>query len=499
MFLNSIRYNKFVVNNLKLSEIQIPLKVRELIDYLSDLDLDIYLIGGFLRDSILNKPSKDLDFLIVDKDPFDLAKEISNRFNGKSFILDKETKTSRFVFSENDETDLYSFDFTSCAKNKIENDFLRRDFTFNALSINLKNPNELIDKFLGISDLKDKVVRAIKNENLIDDPLRILRAFRFAALINGEVESKTYKFIEENINSFNLKNIAAERISVEFWKILETNNSYKYLKIMSDVGLLEKIISEMTECRKVPPNDYHHLWLYDHSLYLVKTLEDNFNKIPDWAKEYLNSNLLGSHSPSNLAISKLGSILHDVGKPDTWEIKEMNGSEKHTFIGHEKVGEEITKNICEKLKFSNLQTKAVSRLVRYHLRPFQLSNNNEPISQKALYRFFRDVGEDTPNLLMLALADHFATLGPKVDKNHLENGEKLILFLFDEYKKYTENQKEKNSKPKLLDGNEIMEITGLNPSEELGELIKELDEVIGVGEIQNKEEAIKWVKNKASR
>ena len=131
----------------------------------------------------------------------------------------------------------------------------------------------------------------------------------------------------------------------------------------------------------------------------------------------------------------------------------------------------------------------------FFLRPFQLSQNSEPVTERALYRFFRDVGNDTPLLLMLAMADLYATVGPKVTKEDLLNGEKLLLFLFDEYRKYEHRETEKTKKPKLLDGNEIMKLTGLKPSRELGDLIKELDEAIAIGEIKTKEEAKNWIKN----
>ena len=129
----------------------------------------------------------------------------------------------------------------------------------------------------------------------------------------------------------------------------------------------------------------------------------------------------------------------------------------------------------------------------YHLRPFQLSQGDASISDRALYRFFRDVGEDMPLLLMLAVADLYATIGPKVTKSDLEKGEQLLLFLYEKYRKHKERENEKAKKTKLMDGNEIMELTGLKPGRYLGDIIKELDEAIAVGEIKTKNEAQSWV------
>ena len=477
-----------------LADVALPASVKALLKTLSEEK--IYLIGGFVRDMILGMPSFDLDFIVVDKNTNSLGKELTNKFQGNCFVLDEITQTIRFVLKD-EESQKYTFDFTSVKLSEIEQDFERRDFTINTIAIDLKSPDIFIDKFDGIRDLKEKKIKAIKLENFVDDPLRFLRAFRFGALLNAEIDPEIISFIKRRCEVTSpLQDVSVERISYELWKIFDCDNSFKYLKELSNTGLLEKIIPELTPMRKVTPNSHHHLWLYDHSLELVKTFEENFHKIPDWAKEELNKPFSNALSPTKKSIAKLGALFHDLGKPGTWEIKNINGEEKHTFYGHDKTGAEITKNIGERLKFSNLVIDTISKLVRYHLRPFQLSQGNEPITERALYRFFRDVGNDTPLLLMLAMADLYATVGPKITKEDLVNGEKLLLYLFDEYKKYEYREIEKAKKPKLLDGNEIMKLTGLPASKALGDLIKELDEMIAVGKIKTKEEASQWVLRK---
>lgn len=478
----------------KFRDIELPGSVSEVLNFLMSEKGDIYLVGGFIRDMVLLRKSKDLDFILVDKNAMEFCKEMGLRFEGTSILLDEVTGTTRFVLKDPLSVG-YTFDFTTIPKGTLEADLTRRDFSINALAIYLKEPEVILDLSNGLKDLNQKKVKEIKLQNLLDDPLRMLRAFRFASEIDGEISKEVLSFIKDNIHAFN-ENISGERISNEIWKILDKDNSFKYIKQMSDIGILEKIFPELTNMRKVPPNDHHHLYLYDHSLELVETFQKNFSKIPFWAKEGLEKSFGLLDSPNEKAIVKLGCIFHDVGKPDTWEIKDINGTEKHTFIGHDKLGAEMVEAVGERLKFSNSIIKTLVGLVRHHLRPFQLSNNNAPITDRALYRFFRDLGDDTPRLLMLCLADLHATLGPKITKEDIERNEKLVLFLFDEYKKYSEREIEKASKPKLLDGNEVMKITGIKPSKELGELMKELDEAISVGEIKTKEEAIQWVTKK---
>lgn len=482
--------NSFNLNLPKFIEETFPKTAKLLINSLFQLDNEVYLIGGFIRDTLIGIKSFDLDFITLDVNIEHFCKELLSKHKGSYFYLDKETQTMRITLDD-EESKLFTFDFTRVPKAALEADFRRRDFTINAIAVHLKNPDCLIDKFGGLDDLKQRKVRAVKLENLLADPLRFLRAFRIACQIKGEVDKEVLTFIQKNINYFQ-DSIPKERIGMEIWKIFDSDNSFPYVKLISETSLLEKIIPELTECKRVTPNDFHHLWLYDHSIELIKTFEENYSKFPNWVQEDLNKPFGNLPFPSKKAVSKFACLLHDIGKPQTWEIKNIDGKEKHTFYGHDKLGAKITEQIGERLKFSNSIVETLSKLVRYHLRPFQLSQGNAPITERALYRFFRDLEEELPLLLTLAMADLYATRGPKITEGDLKSGENLLLFLASEYKKYKE--KTENKKVKLLDGNEIMKIIGIKAGPELGRLIKELDEEIGIGAIKTKEEAIRWVK-----
>src|SRR3989338_8040885 len=229
----------FVLKVISFSSLVLPEKAKELIHALASLDTPVFLVGGFIRDMLIDLSSFDLDFVVVDKDPVNLAKSLSENFGGHSFLLHDETKTTRLVLSD-ESCSGYTFDFTGVSKQNLEKDFLRRDFTINALAVNLKEPNILIDKFSGQKDLKEKKIRSVTPENLLDDPLRFLRAFRFASLINGEIDNDTLTFIKKNLEHFN-NTVASERISNELWKLFDNDNSCKYISQMADIGLLEKI------------------------------------------------------------------------------------------------------------------------------------------------------------------------------------------------------------------------------------------------------------------
>lgn len=295
---------KINLSNLNLPTLHaltLPAAVKDLIKILGGERDDIYIVGGFVRDLLLKKKSYDLDFIIVNKDSCELTSSLASRLNGSWFVLDEETRTTRLVIK--DENCLkYTFDFTPVSESLLENDFKRRDFTVNTFAINIKNPDFVEDRFSAIEDLKEKVIiRAVDLKNLLDDPLRFLRAFRFLAVLNGEIEDKTYNFIKSNLNHFNEK-VASERITTELWKIFDCDSSFKTIINMSGSGLLEKIFPELAPMRKVPPNIYHHLWLYDHSLELIKTCEEKFNSMPDWAKNELTEQFSTAESPKKIGV-----------------------------------------------------------------------------------------------------------------------------------------------------------------------------------------------------
>jgi len=273
-----------------LKDLELPKTVKDFLGELSNYDTNIYLIGGFVRDLIAGKLSKDLDFVLIGLNASEFCKNLCLKFDGTCILLDKETGTTRLILKD-ELSQGYTFDFTSIEENKVEADFARRDFTINALAINLKEPDFIIDYFNGIEDLKSKKINKINLNNLIEDPLRFLRAFRFAAQLNAEISPDIISFIKKNINYFDEK-VAGERISTELWKILDCENSFSYIKQMSEAGLLEKIFPELTPMRKVTPNDHHHLYLYDHSIELIKTFEEKFSKIPDWAKDKLEKSVV---------------------------------------------------------------------------------------------------------------------------------------------------------------------------------------------------------------
>jgi putative nucleotidyltransferase with HDIG domain len=339
-------------------------------------------------------------------------------------------------------------------------------------------PDVLVDPTGGLSDLKAGLIRAVSPAVLEDDPLRLLRAYRFACLLGFEVEEGTRINISANIDL--LPKVARERINYELFKMLDCPDVGRLIHEMGEVGLFEAIFHELVATRKVTANSYHHLPLFTHSLETIPQLEARLDSLPDWAKESLGQEL--SPSVSRMAATKVSAILHDIGKPGTWLITEEG---RHTFIGHDKLGATMIKSLAEMQKWPKVLARMVERLVLWHLRPGQLFHTGEP-TQKALNRFYRTVGDDVPELMLLSFGDLGATRGPGLtgpDRQRLENN---LVGLLDGYAVYKEELKRL---PRLLTGLEIMHLLGIRPGPLVGEILSALSEAQELKEVSDRSQA----------
>ena len=297
-------------------------------------DFDAYLVGGYVRDLFLNKSTLS-DFALK----FDSIAENFEAF--KSFII-----SFRYVFFQQNKIDY--IDIALGIGENIFEDLKRRDFTINAIAINLKN-YEIIDIFGGINDLKDKKIKLIKEENLFDDALRMIRAPRFQAILGFQIDEKIFELVSQHKKLLDC--IANERINYELMRIFEGDFCVEGLLSLDKMELVDKFFPEMIEVKKIPPNSHHHLPLFFHCLETVKQVHLKINEYDKKITNYFEEKILGAHS--RFAYLKLASFLHDVGKPDTWTIDEETG--RHRFIKHDDVGSQkiIQKfhNLVDKTKF----------------------------------------------------------------------------------------------------------------------------------------------------
>lgn len=442
---------------------------------------EAYIVGGYLRDFILNIKTYDIDYALIGVDIIEFGKAFADKVQGHFVLLDEKNEIVRIVMP--DKTNYV--DFAKCVGNSITEDLSRRDFSINAMAYDIKK-HELIDIYNSLDDIKNKTVRIFDAQNILDDPLRILRAYRFASKYDFEIAPNSQKILESNYMLLNKNKIAKERVQIEFLKLLEGKNSAKILQKIKNNKFLYEIFSELELQEEVPPNSHHHLKLIDHSIETINQLEKLISDEPEWVQNHINQDFVPGIS--RLAFLKLATLLHDLGKPQTWEIESESG--RHRFIKHDEIGAQMAQKILKKLKYSKNQIKYVTKLIRYHIYPSHLLKSD--VTEKALLRMFRRLEEDTIDIILLAKADRLSARGEEITETIVKSNTAGLCELLEKYKIAKETLKPLE---KLLSGNEVMKILNIKAGKELGNIIKELKEAQLSGDVISKEDAVDFIRN----
>jgi putative nucleotidyltransferase with HDIG domain len=433
-----------------------------------DSSIKLYLVGGHLRNLLMGIDKEDRDYVVEGKGAWNLAKKLASVLNGSFVGLDQERDIARIVIEGR------TLDFSGTLGKSIEEDLERRDFTIN--SIAWSPERGFIDPFHGMKDIEQRIIRAIKKENMSEDPLRLIRAYRFGAELKFDIEPRTSEIITEL--SYLIPNVSGERISSEFFKILEFPHSFDYIFIASESKVLEAIFPELTPTRDIPPHGKHNLRVFDHSLDVVRCIEVIIPKLPDWVIVHLQEEV--SYGISRLSVLKLGGLLHDIGKPLTWKIT-SNG--RHRFIGHGRAGAELIDQISERLKLSKNVIGVLKALVRSHLRPLHLIESVH-LDKRILYRSLSYLGQDSVDITVLAMADTLSIGGTEEEKIKKQG---LLLEILEDFRSY-------RIIPRLLTGDDLIKIFNIEQGPQIGKILKALKEAQAIGEVRDKEEAIEYVK-----
>jgi len=439
--------------------IKLTNNIRDVISSLSDLyrKRAVYLVGGTVRDLLLGRETKDFDMFVIGNG-VEFARHFQRRMGGRFILLDEARDEARVVLGD------LIFDFNGGIS--IESDLARRDFTINSMAMRLPS-SRIIDPFGGRADLRKGIIRTVREENLSDDALRVLRAFRFKSFYGFSIEKKTRYTIARV--AYLLKDIAKERIKTEVFFILETESSWHTLKEMADMGVLCKVIPGFSSLEGVPQNKPYGD-LVHHSINTVKALEElKIDSLP-------HHEIFREYYKNNRAVLKLSCLLHDIGKPQTYEVTDG----RVHFYGHEKVGVDIVKG---GLRLSNEEISVITTLIRYHMRPHLLASDPY-YTRRAIVRLVSVCGRDTPGLLLLALSDALASAGCI--------GDGLQRLIRDATEVMTKKEK---MKKRLITGDDLIAL-GLTPGIIFGEILSMVEEERTLGNIKTKEEAISYIKRK---
>jgi poly(A) polymerase len=429
-----------------------------------------FVIGGYVRDLLLERDSDDIDIVTLGSG-IELAKKVGEEVKAHKVSVFKNFGTA-MIKKEDYELQFVGARKESYSKNSrnpivengtLDDDQKRRDFTINALAISLNEENKgiLIDPFEGISDLANKIIKTPLNPDITfsDDPLRMMRAIRFSAQLNFEIEELTFKGIVKNASRINI--VAQERITEELNKIILSSHPSKGFKLLDKSGLLKIIFPAFDTLKGVEFIDGNgHKDNFYHTLQVLE------NILP--------------HSKNNLWL-RWAAILHDIAKPQT---KRYNPKSGWTFHGHEDKGARMVPQIFKKLKLPlDDKMRYVQKLVLLHLRPIALTN--EKITDSALRRLLFDAGDNLEDLLKLCKSDITSKNQEKVSK-YLKRFEKVG----EKLKEVEQRDHIKNWQPPI-DGKEIMETYNLKPCKEIGLLKEAIKNAILDGEIENNYEEAK--------
>ncbi len=452
---------------------------NNIIKTLQSLNQEIYLVGGTVRDALLNKETYDKDIIVADEAAKEFSIKLAKKLNGVFIPLDEVNKIYRIVLKDK----VNYIDITNPIENSLEKDLKRRDFTINAIALRISD-GEIIDITNGKCDIENKLIRMISPENFDDDPLRILRAFRFESCLGFEIEENTLREIKSRTNL--VTKPAIERINYEILKLFSGEYSVKALLSMDEAGITEQIFPPMSDVKKVPPNTHHHLDLFHHSIEVVNQIQQLYNQSCKEIKEHLNQQDFGGFS--RLAHLKLAGFLHDIGKFSTWTIE---ASGRHRFIKHDDVGAKMAEKMLKSMHFSKKQIEYITKQIKLHIYPSSVIQAPN-LSEKHYMRYIRKMGSDVIDNIMLAKADRLSARGKDITEEILKNNLEGLDKMLDYYLSIKDTLK---PLPKLLGGKEVMELLNLSPSPKLGEILNELKEAQISGDINTREEAINFIKS----
>jgi poly(A) polymerase len=491
---------------MKTSDAWLPETIHEAILSLGKGE-PVFLVGGAVRDAILSKPRRDFDFVLKGS-VRRKAKKIADLLGGDFYPLDENRQMMRVLWYPVP-GEAITLDFSEMQGDSIEDDLLQRDFTINSMAVLTSNPEQLIDPLSGAQDLKNKILRRSKPGNILNDPVRTIRAVRLAVQFDLSIEPDTSSEIHQAADL--LVRISTERVRDELFRIFGGVKPAAAIRIMIHFGLLKAILPETMILEGVGQSSPHTMDVLEHTLACVDRLESILNVLSHKTNHRYVSNLtngeisaylgdfrpmINDHMGERLTADRtrqslliFSALFHDIAKPETKTSIE-NGTVH--FYRHEIMGTKIAAERLKSLACSNFEITAVDKIIRNHMRPNLLRKSQIHLTNRAIYRFFQSCGEEGVDVCLISMADMLAKRsGPP------ENDEWIDLLdinrrLLDGWYNH---RVEKIDPPRLVDGEELMECLSLQPGPIVGEILAAITEGQAAGEISSREEAFNFARN----
>ena len=456
-------------------------------------NLAVFIVGGFIRDTLLGRPVHDLD-LAVEGNATVFAEALSKKLEAPMFALHLEADMYRITLQGEafDQIDIGGI------TNALADDLARRDFTVDAMAVPLDcigmpgGRLAIIDPASGLDDLGNRMLRAVAPDVFKKDPARLLRGVRLASELGFAIEPGTERLMIENAQL--AASVAGERTREELLRLLSLPSAGATVEYLDRLGLLTHIFPELEPSRGVDQPIEHNWDVLGHQLKTVSSFDwvlrrgdwshamAEAQRIIPWdkaAEAYFASPVNGG--ASRLALARLAALIHDIAKPET---KTLAPNGRVRFYGHPSRGAEVAAEMLKRLRFSQKEIKFVAAMVEAHMRPNQMGPEAMLPTPKAAYRYLRDTGDAAVATLYLSLADHLAARGPTLVLDNFREHVKIVGYILAERGR----QAEKAPK-RLIDGHELESCFGVKPGPEMGKILEAIDEAQATGEIATKEEA----------
>jgi poly(A) polymerase len=458
----------------------------------SELGRELFLVGGTVRDWLLDTSANDLDFT-VDCDAVRCCRSLIRHLNGGTFVPlgAAEEEAGRVVWHG------FTMDFSSFrpGASSIEEDLSIRDFTLNAMALQFSAFMDasaemtLMDPLQGIVDLRAGVLRACPNA-FVSDPLRMLRGYRLWARFGFSFDERTKDLIVEHAAL--LAKVSVERISYEMDCIMESHRAHEVISAMAQSGLLFQVIPGLEDGVGASQPESHHLDVFGHSLAALDSMERILKKPESFYPQC--SELLQGYlqRPGIKAVLKWAALLHDLGKPSTRKVRADKGG-RITFYNHDEVGRGLVQELGRTLRWANDKRDRVAALTGMHMHPFHLCNvqrSGGVLSKKACLKLSKRAGDDLIGLFFLAMADSLAGKGEQSPEGMEEE---LGVLLCEVLETYVRDIEPALYGPRLLAGKDLIELFSLQPGPQFAQILNALQEAQVEGEVSSREEGLRWV------
>ena len=430
-----------------------------------------WIVGGALRDELLGREVTDID-IAVEGDPEAAARERAAEVRGPVFQLSEAFGAWRVV----DRRGGRVYDYAPLQGATIEEDLRKRDFTVNAMA----RPSEggdLVDPLGGRADIESRTLRVIGPESYDNDPLRPLRLARFAAELGFQPDAETERLTSEAAPR--VTEASGERVFAELRRLVLAPGAVQGLALADRLGMLHAVLPELAALHDVEQSHYHHKDVYGHTLEVLERLIELEGEVEGELREVLDEPLADELTRGQAL--RLGALLHDIGKPATHDVREDG---RVTFMGHDRLGEEMVRQVCRRLRTSERLSRFLQGITRHHL-VLGFLVHDRPLDRRAIYRYLKRTSPVEVEVTLLSCADRLATRGKNADRaidNHMELAKELMPVAL---------EWRRQGPPRLpLRGDELAEELGIEPGPELGRVLAELEEAAYAGEVTSRDQAV---------